>query len=141
MQAEVEDVELTVFPEAHALRPDARTHQARIEVQPDARYLSPSVYMLVEAIRIKTSSFQPEQLACNLLVLLRDCGKRVPVLLLSLGRPPPVTVKGQGRKTLPAANEAGLESAYGTIEGIEAFATFTRGARPLRPMALVCAKR
>ena len=88
MQAEIEDVELTVFPEAHALRPDARTHQARIEVQPDARYLSPSVYMLVEAIRIKTSSFQPEQLACNLLVLLRDCGKRVPVLLLSLGRPP-----------------------------------------------------
>ena len=80
----------------------------RVVVQPDAIIQSPSAYVLVEAKRIRSSAFQPEQLAREYLALLANAGGAVPVLLL-LGVEPPVAVKGRGHFSVEDAIEAFLE--------------------------------
>ena len=116
---ELEAANVSIFPDAFALRPDAATHQKRLEVQPDARIDGTSNLLVIEAKRIKSSSFQLEQLARNVLVLLRDCGDRTPTLLLVLGREPPVSVQGRGRRSIEEAVELGLVSAYERIAGLD----------------------
>lgn len=116
---EIEESDVTIFPEAFALRPNADTHQERIEVQPDGRIQTRSHLVVIEAKRIKPSAFQPEQLARNALVLLRDCAERIPTLLLVLGREPPVNVAGHGRQGLDDAVELGLPKAYEKIDGLD----------------------
>jgi hypothetical protein len=51
-------------------------------------------------LRVLPSSFQPEQLAREYLALATDTVSKTPLLLLFLGSPPPVTVKGIGRLDL-----------------------------------------
>lgn len=68
-------------------------------VQPDALIVSPSVFAFVEAKRIKTSAFQPEQLAREYVAVMSNGGERTPLLFL-LGAEPPLSVKGLGKMPL-----------------------------------------
>ncbi|MDQ0733797.1 hypothetical protein [Arthrobacter agilis] len=65
-------------------------------VQPDAVIATPNVFAFVEAKRIRTSAFQPEQLAREYVAVMTNMGERLPLLFL-LGVEPPVSVKGLGR--------------------------------------------
>ena len=94
--AEIEDAQATLLPGPHLLAP-ASEGASDFVVQPDALLTSKSSFCLVEAKRIRRSSFQPEQLARELVLTMRDAGERKPLLLLILGHEPPVPVKGHGR--------------------------------------------
>jgi hypothetical protein len=95
--AQIEDSELSVLPQELKLQP------AGTVVQPDALLETLGGYVLVEAKRIRSASFQPEQLAREFLAVLREAKARAPVLLLILGSPPPVTVKKQGLRDITEA--------------------------------------
>ena len=56
------------------------------------------VYAFIEAKRIKRGSFQPEQLAREYVVLMREAGMKVPLLILILGQVPRIKVKGLDQK-------------------------------------------
>ncbi len=71
-------------------------------VQPDAVILSPDVFAFVEAKRIRTSAFQPEQLAREYVTVITNTGDRSPLLFL-LGVEPPVSVRGLGKMPLADA--------------------------------------
>lgn len=71
-------------------------------VQPDALILSPRVFAFVEAKRIRTSAFQPEQLAREYVTVMNNAGDRTPLLFL-LGVEPPVSVRGLGKVSLQDA--------------------------------------
>ncbi|PRZ42677.1 hypothetical protein CLV47_10421 [Antricoccus suffuscus] len=88
--------------------PDELLLASRIKIQPDARILSASCYMMVEAKGPKRSSFQPEQLAREYLALLDVTGPRRPLLLLMLGVAPPIRVQGSGLMTIEDATGHGL---------------------------------
>lgn len=85
---EAESADVQLLPGDITLAP------AGIKVQPDATINTETCSVLVEAKRIKASAFQPEQLAREYLALLQECSGRTPLLLLVLGSPPPITVKG-----------------------------------------------
>jgi hypothetical protein len=68
--------------------------------------------VLVEAKRIRRSSFQPEQLAREYLALTRDAGSRIPLLLLLLGAEPPVSIAGAGRMEIEETIVKHLPSVY-----------------------------
>jgi hypothetical protein len=89
--AEVEDADITLLPDELVLGPHG------IKVQPDAQLVSSHCYVMVEAKRIRPSSFQTEQLAREYVALLTAAGERLPLLLLILPGPPPLAVKGHGR--------------------------------------------
>lgn len=93
---EVEQADVTVLPGDIALNPDGQDKRTKVIVQPDAAISSPSVFALVEAKRIRRSSFQPEQLAREYVAVTveAETSGRRPLLLLILGSPPPVTVSG-----------------------------------------------
>jgi hypothetical protein len=80
----------------------------KVEVQPDVILTTPSVYCLVEAKRLRQSSFQSLQLAREFLLAHIRAEGRIPLLLLILNKPPPVLVQGHGRKSLADAIIAGL---------------------------------
>jgi len=88
---EAEEADIQLLPGDVTLLP------AGIKVQPDATVTTPSCSVLVEAKRIKASAFQPEQLAREYLALLQGAAARKPLVLLVLGTPPPVAIKGRGR--------------------------------------------
>lgn len=92
--AEVEQAMVTLLPDQIELGPEA------IAVQPDATMTSPGTYVMVEAKRIRRSSFQAHQLPRELVALIREAGDRSPLLLLILGDPPPVSVTRRGRLPL-----------------------------------------
>ena len=87
---EIEDAEVTLLPDELVL-------PGGIKVQPDAQIATNDCLVLLEAKRIRRSSFQTEQLAREYMALLAAADSRVPLLLLILGSPPPVTVQGHGR--------------------------------------------
>jgi hypothetical protein len=62
----------------------------KVQVQPDAIITTPRVYCLIEAKRIRVSSFQPHQLARELLLAHQLAGEQRPMLILLLSEPPPV---------------------------------------------------
>lgn len=99
---ELEEAEVTLLPDQIELGPDC------LVVQPDATVISPATYTLIEAKRIRRSSFQVNQLAREVVALLATAGDRSPLLLLFLGSPPPVAVAGRGRLSLEGAIAAGL---------------------------------
>lgn len=109
--AEAEDAELVLLPEQSVL-------PGEVVVQPDAELTSASVYTLVEAKRIRRSAFQPEQLARELVAAVMNAGDRTALVLLILGTPPPVSVRGLGRVALRDAVAHGLSglAARGSIE-------------------------
>jgi hypothetical protein len=55
---------------------------------------------MVEAKRIRTAAFPPQQLAREYLALTRTAGDRSPLLLLVLGAAPPLLVTGAGRMSI-----------------------------------------
>lgn len=65
-------------------------------------------YCLVEAKRLRQSSFQRLQLAREFLLAHSRAEGRIPLLLLILNKPPPVLIQGQGRQSLTDAIIAGL---------------------------------
>lgn len=107
--AEIEQTEVVLLPGNCYLKPSGGHHQLKLSVQPDAFVFSPSVHVLVEAKRIKASSFQPKQLAREFALLLRDAGEKTPLMLLLLGKEPPVAVKGEGRLSVRQSIERHLQ--------------------------------
>lgn len=97
---EVEDAVITFLPEETVLNPDGPSRGEQLIVQPDAMVASPSCLMMIEAKRIRTNSFQPQQLAREYLALTRESGERTPLLLLVIGTPPPLAIKGAGRMSV-----------------------------------------
>lgn len=91
--AEAEELRLHFLP--GDLRLGSGNCKGQLFVQPDAVFETPSTYTLVEAKRIRSGSFQPEQLAREYVALMSNAGSARPVLLL-LGVAPPVRVKGLG---------------------------------------------
>jgi hypothetical protein len=89
--AEIEKAELTLLPDEVLVGPNA------VKAQPDGYLESPSTLVLMEAKRIRSSSFQAKQLARELLALLQQSDGRRPLLFLVLGAPPPVRVDTLGR--------------------------------------------
>jgi len=79
---ELEEAEVTLLPDQIELGP------GRVAVQPDATVISPATYTLIEAKRIRRSSFQVNQLAREVVALLAKAGDRSPLLVLLLGSPP-----------------------------------------------------
>jgi len=72
----------------------------KVEIQPDAIITTPNVYCLVEAKRIRSSSFQPRQLAREFVMARRHADGRHPLLLLLLSSPPPVRVQGRRKLSI-----------------------------------------
>ena len=86
-----------------------RSGNDQLVVQPDALITSPSSFVLVEAKRVRASSFQPEQLAKEYVATMAHAATRTPLILL-LGAEPPVLVRGRGRMSLEQAISSELES-------------------------------
>jgi hypothetical protein len=107
--AEIEQAEVTLFPEQLVLRPNAPTNQ-KLVVQPDGSVISTGSYVMIEAKRIRASTFQPEQLAREYVALMRDAQGRTPLLLLILGSEPPVAVRGHGHLEIAEAISLHLSS-------------------------------
>jgi hypothetical protein len=106
--SEIEEADLRFLPGDMALAPN-RSGNDQLVVQPDALITSPSSFVLVEAKRVRASSFQPEQLAREYLATMAHAGTRTPLILL-LGAKPPVLVRGRGRMRLEDAISSELES-------------------------------
>ncbi|MGH3623461.1 MAG: hypothetical protein ACRDQ5_16965 [Sciscionella sp.] len=85
-------------------------------MQPDALVSSANCYALIEAKRLKSSVFQPEQLAREYVAVTRDAGPRTPLLLLLLGSPPPVRVRGHERLDIAEAVALHIESVLDRTE-------------------------
>lgn len=110
---EIEQVEVDLLPGNYYLIPSmAAGHTEGLSVQPDAWISGARSLVLVEAKRIRSSSFQREQLARELVLVTRDArtSNRVPLLLLILGKEPPVQVQGHGKQSISDAIELHLES-------------------------------
>lgn len=88
---------------------DLTTADGDVRVQPDVTMSSDSMFVLVEAKAPNDrSSFQPEQLARELVVTRDHARGRLAVLLLVLGAEPPVPVRGHGRMAVDEAIALGL---------------------------------
>jgi len=105
---EIEEAELRFLPGDIALAPNRQGNDQMV-VQPDALITSPSSFVLVEAKRVRASSFQPEQLAREYVATMAHADTRTPLILL-LGAEPPVLVRGRGRMSLELAVSSELES-------------------------------
>jgi hypothetical protein len=101
--SEIEEARFTLLPGNQPLIPSGDRHQTQLPVQPDGIIESPNTYTILEAKRIRKSSFQPEQLSREYVLALRDAGPRTPILLLILGSAPPVSVTKNGKLSLPEA--------------------------------------
>ncbi|OUM41062.1 hypothetical protein B8W73_11980 [Arthrobacter agilis] len=95
-QAEV--AEISLLPGDMSVNPFGAAAKKFI-VQPDAVISTGDVFAFVEAKRIKTSAFQPEQLAREYVAVMSNAAERTPLLFL-LGVEPPVSVKGLGKMPL-----------------------------------------
>ncbi|MGI8691630.1 MAG: hypothetical protein ACR2JK_01840 [Geodermatophilaceae bacterium] len=109
---EIEAAVLTLLPDETLLPPTG------IVVQPDATLISPNTHVLVEAKRIRACYFQAEQLPREYLALLLAAEARTPLLLVVLGAPPPVPLRGhRGRLPLLDALTLHLETVHNRVEG------------------------
>lgn len=109
LRDEAEKAEFLVLPgEMHLQAEDI----PKVEIQPDAIITTPKVYCLVEAKRIRSSSFQPRQLAREFVMARRHADGRHPLLLLLLSSPPPVRVQGRGKLSVRDAILAALPDVF-----------------------------
>jgi hypothetical protein len=111
---EVEEADVTLLPDQIELGPE------RLVVQPDATLVGPATYVLIEAKRIRRSSFQVNQLSREVVALKSISGNRAPLLLLILGTPPPVAVAGRGRLSLEAAITADVADVLAKTPEVDA---------------------
>jgi hypothetical protein len=111
LKAEVESAEFFPLPGTNSNIWLETDNVPRVNVQPDLIVKTKSVYCIVEAKRLRQSSFQPLQLAREFLLAHnakdRTPGQR-PLLLLVLSKPPPVLIQGGGRQSLEDAIMIGL---------------------------------
>jgi hypothetical protein len=103
LAATVEQMSVSILPG------DLTAGEFGVRVQPDVLLTSDSHFVLVEAKAIRRSSFQVEQLAREVLVTQARREGRYGVVLLVLGAPPPVLVKGLGRVAIDDAVREGLQ--------------------------------
>jgi hypothetical protein len=90
---------------------DLKTDDGQVTVQPDVLLSSDSTFIFVEAkAPSNRASFQPEQLARELVVTRDHARGRIAVLLLILGTEPPIALRGQGRRSVEDAITHGLGS-------------------------------
>lgn len=115
--SEVEDAALTLLPGDQYLCRGQDNHASQLVVQPDALIQSPSTYVVLEAKRILSSSFQPEQLAREFVLALQNSAERIPMLLLILGYDPPVRVQKHGSKSIREAIELRIDSVLARATG------------------------
>lgn len=109
--SQIEDAELVLLPDEARL-------PGRLVVQPDATLSSANHFVLVEAKGMGRSSFQSEQLAREYVTAVVEARGRVPLLLLVLGSPPPVSVQGAGRVDPVEAVTLHLDSVLGRVGGV-----------------------
>ncbi|VXB43910.1 hypothetical protein [Nocardioides sp. AX2bis] len=102
--AQVERAVVDVLP-GDLIEPDLS-----LRVQPDVVISSPSTYVFVEAKRIRSPLFSVEQVARELLVTAHHSAGRQSLLLLVLGTPPPLRVKGHGAAPVDEALQLGVDS-------------------------------
>lgn len=95
LASDIEEAALDFLPGDLPLSTEMVTGR-QVHTQPDALLTSPGVFVLVEAKRIRTSAFQPKQLAREYVATLAHANGRAPIIFL-LGVNPPVLVKGNGR--------------------------------------------
>ena len=114
---EIEQAELKLLPGNHYLIPSATRHQVKLPVQPDILIETDSCYVLGEVKRIRRSSFQPEQLSREFVLLMREAQgtqnyphQRIPLMFLILGSEPPVAIDGHGRLDIADGIKLYLES-------------------------------
>ncbi len=108
--SEIEEAVFTLLPGNHPLVPSGDRHQTQMSVQPDGIIETPSTYTILKAKRIRISSFQPEQIAREFALTIRDAGPRKPILLLIIGASPPIKVAKHGKLSLPEAISLYLDS-------------------------------
>lgn len=106
--AGVEEAQLSFLPGDLAIAP-SRSGGSQTHVQPDALILGADTFVLVEAKRIRSSAFQPLQLAREFVAVMAHAAGRTPLILL-LGVTPPVLVRGQGKMSISDAISVHLES-------------------------------
>jgi hypothetical protein len=111
--AEIEEAQLTLLPDDIVLAPSRTKKSEQLIVQPDGIMISPGCYTLIEAKRIRSSSFQAQQLAREYVSVLHQARGRTPLLLLILGTEPPVRVQGHGKQTVAEAIERYLGPVLG----------------------------
>lgn len=118
LQQEIEQADFTLYPGNFYLCPSGRPHQKELAVQPDGVIKTPSCFGLVEAKRIKRSSFQSEQLSRQFVLVMKEAlnQNQEPILWLILGEEPPVPVQGHGRLNPRDAIELHLESVLNRTE-------------------------
>lgn len=114
--SEIEDARITLLPGNHYLTPSGNRHQSQLSVQPDGIIKSPSTFTVIEAKRIRRSTFQAEQLAREYVLALRDSEHRAPILLLIVGSPPPFTVAKHGKLAIPDAISLYLDAVLARAE-------------------------
>lgn len=115
---EVEGATFTLLPGNQYLIPSGKRHQTRMPVQPDGIIESRNTFLILEAKGIYGSSFQPQQLAREYVLALRDSDERTPLLCLIIGEPPPVRVAGHGRLSIRDAIAPHVESVLSRAEGL-----------------------
>jgi hypothetical protein len=110
--SEIEDAVLTLLPGDQRLAPGGHSKKEQLRVQPDGFIESDTVFVVLEAKRIRSSSFQPEQLAREFVLALRDAHNKgkIPLLLLVLGSQPPVKVSRRGELAIEQAIDHHLDS-------------------------------
>ena len=111
LNAEAESAEFSSLPGTNSNIWLEAEKVPRVNVQPDLIITTKSVYCLVEAKRLRQSSFQRLQLAREFLLAHKAKDRRAqqsPLLLLVLSNEPPVLVQGKGRLSLEAAIMTGL---------------------------------
>jgi hypothetical protein len=120
---EIEQAEIKLLPGNHYLIPSANRHQVKLPVQPDVLMETSSCYVLGEAKRIRKSSFQPEQLSREFVLLMREAQgtqsyphQRIPLMFLILGSEPPVAIQGHGKLDIIDGIKLYLESVLDRAE-------------------------
>jgi hypothetical protein len=110
LASEAEDASFSFLPGDTAL-----AKKPALAVQPDVVIESSSTYCLVEAKRLGSARFQPEQLAREYVAAIQEAAKpraghgRQPLLLLVLPKKPPVLVSRRGALEISDAIELHLE--------------------------------
>jgi hypothetical protein len=104
VRADAEQAEIVLLPDEFVVG------GGKFVVQPDATITSDGSFVLIEAKRIRRSSFQPHQLACEFATVLQEAGGRTPLLLLILWDEPPVAVQRRGRIAIADAITGPLDT-------------------------------
>lgn len=114
---EIEEADITLLPGDHYLNKGGKDQGSALSVQPDCLINTPSTYTVLEAKRIRSSSFQTEQLTREYVLALRDAGTKTPILWLLLGSEPPVKVSKHGKIAPREAIELYLQSVLERSQG------------------------